>query len=67
VVANSMLRGTVDPVLGSKVAYLMSVLLRAFEVEGNERRDAATRMSAEAFGAKVRTAIRLAMATVPDE
>ena len=64
-IANDMMRRKMDPTLGSKTAFVLSIILRSIETEETARRTAADRMSDAQFGQRVRDAIRLAMATVP--
>ena len=62
-VANDMMRGTMDPTTGGKVGYVLSILLKTFEVESTTRQEAEP--SAEDLAVRINEVTRLMHATVP--
>jgi hypothetical protein len=64
-VANGLLRGTMDPNVGSKVAYVLTVLLKTLEAEEVGRQEAAEKPSPEDFARKISQTLRLMHETVP--
>lgn len=65
--ANDTYRGDLDAQRAGRIAYILSIFIKSVEVEQSQKPegDASERMTPEEFPARIRTAMRAAMALVP--